>query len=264
MLQAVWFDRGPRAPGRLLLVVHCLAINGVSWRILLPDLAAALAAAAAGRDVRLDPVPVSFRAWAQRLARHPGEHAAELPYWQQVLATADSPLGDRPLDPGRDTAETAWRATLTLPTEYATPLLSGLPAAGAGVTEVLLAALAMAVTQWRRRRGQDAGSAVLIGVRGHGREQVAGAADLSRTVGWFTSIYPLAVDPGAVSWPEVRDGGPGAGQAIRRAAEQWRAVPGPRHRLRDAPLPEPRGRAGPGRSAGTAGRVHLPGPVQRR
>ena len=75
MLQAVWFDAGPEQAGRLLLTIHHLAVDGVSWRILVPDLAAAFEAIAAGRLPELEPCGTSFRHWAQRLcaaAREPG------------------------------------------------------------------------------------------------------------------------------------------------------------------------------------------------
>ena len=68
LVQAVWFDAGPAAPGRLLLVVHHLAIDGVSWRILLPDLASAWQAASAGQAIALPPVGTSPRRWAELLA----------------------------------------------------------------------------------------------------------------------------------------------------------------------------------------------------
>jgi len=67
MLQAVWFDAGPDFPGRLLLTIHHLVVDGVSWRILLPDLASAWAAIAAGKPPVIEPSPFSFRGWAERL-----------------------------------------------------------------------------------------------------------------------------------------------------------------------------------------------------
>lgn len=83
VLRAVWFDRGETEPGRLLLMVHHLAVDGVSWRILLPDLTAAWQAAADGTspDAALDPVPTSLRTWSQRLseAAHDPARIAELP-----------------------------------------------------------------------------------------------------------------------------------------------------------------------------------------
>nr|APD71884.1 non-ribosomal peptide synthetase 6 [Streptomyces sp.] len=226
MLRATWFDAGPGAPGCLLFTAHHLVVDGVSWRILLPDLDQALAAARAGREPALQPVGTSLRAWSKWL----GEEAvrpsrtAELPYWQQTLAGPDGPdplLGARPLDPGRDVAATLRRFTLRLP---ATGLLAAVPTAfHAGVADVLLTGLSLAAT--RRREPDGSGGTVLVDVEGHGRYEPEGI-DLSRTVGWFTTLFPARLDPGVPDWDEVRSGGPAVGQALKRVKEQLRAVPG--------------------------------------
>ena len=101
MLQAVWFDAGPQQAGRLLLTIHHLAVDGVSWRILVPDLAAAFEAIAAGRRPELEPCGTSFRHWAQRLyaaAQEPGR-LEELTYWKATLSEPDPLLSDQPLEP---------------------------------------------------------------------------------------------------------------------------------------------------------------------
>ena len=95
-----------------------------------------------------------------------------------------------------------------VPADLAGPLTGQVPVVfGCGVHEVLLAALAAALTRWRP--GPAGG--VLVELEGHGREQVSPDADVSRTVGWFTSIYPVRLDPGPVPFTEV------AGVARRRA-----------------------------------------------
>ncbi len=90
---------------------------------------------------------------------------------------------------------------------------------------MLLTALACAVAQWRRRHGRGEHSTVLVEVEGHGREEIIDGVDLSRTVGWFTSLFPVCLDPGALSWEELVAGGPAVGQAIKRVKEQLRALP---------------------------------------
>jgi amino acid adenylation domain-containing protein/non-ribosomal peptide synthase protein (TIGR01720 family) len=229
MVQAVWLDAGPGQPGRLLMTAHHLVVDGVSWRVIMPDLAAAYAAASAGETPALEPTGTSFRRWAQSLAaqaRAPGR-VAELDIWTRMLRPGDAPLGTRPPDTGRDLPATARTVvTVTLPAEATAALLTSVPAAfHAGVNDVLLAGLAAAVGHYRSRRG-DQDSGVLIDVEGHGREWPGGDMDLTRTVGWFTSVVPVRLDAGRADYGDIRSGGPAAGQAIKRIKEQLRAVPG--------------------------------------
>ncbi|MFE9749544.1 amino acid adenylation domain-containing protein [Saccharothrix saharensis] len=228
LVQAVWFDAGPAHPGDLLLVVHHLAVDGVSWRILLPDLAQAWHALAAGREPALEPVWTSWRRWSHLLhdAAHDPARADQLPYWTAVLDGPDPLLGARPLDPARDTVGTARTSEVRLTVEETAPLLTEVPAAfHAGVDDVLLTALALAVGRWRERRGRGADTSVLLQVEGHGREDVVPDVELSRTVGWFTSVHPVRLDPGRVGWPELLAGGPAAGTALKRVKEQLRELP---------------------------------------
>ncbi|WP_316035641.1 non-ribosomal peptide synthetase [Saccharothrix longispora] len=228
LVQAVWFDAGPDHPGELLLVVHHLAVDGVSWRILLPDLAQAWHALAAGREVELEPVWTSWRRWTHLLddAAHDPARTEQLPYWIGVLDGPDPLLGARPLDPARDTVGTARTTRVDLPVEETAPLLTEVPAAfRAGVDDVLLTALALAVGRWRERRGRGAVTSVLLQVEGHGREEVVPDVELSRTVGWFTSVHPVRLDPGRADWPDLLAGGPTAGAALKRVKQQLRELP---------------------------------------
>ncbi|MCQ6244829.1 non-ribosomal peptide synthetase [Streptomyces malaysiensis] len=222
MVRAVWLDNGAHAPGRLLLILHHLVVDGVSWRILLPDLAAAVEGRA------LEPVGTSLRGWAEQLttlARHPSR-AEELPLWTAMFEGPDPLLGRRALDPVRDTAATVRHLRLTLPPERTDPLLTRVPAAfHGGVNDVLLTALGLAVADWRRRRGHADATGVLVDLEGHGREEIVEGADLSRTVGWFTSLHPVRLEPGVEDWDDVWEGGPQAGRALKRVKEQLRALP---------------------------------------
>nr|DAB41478.1 TPA_exp: nonribosomal peptide synthetase [Streptomyces sp. CNB091] len=230
LVEAVWFDRGPLSQGRLLLVVHHLVVDGVSWRILLADLAQAWQDTSAGHPPRPQPPTTSFRHWARLLADEAGSpaRAAELPYWKAVLAEPGPPLAGRRLDPARDTQGTLRSLTLSLGGEVVTPLLTTVPAAfHAGVNDVLLTAFGLAVAEWRRRHGRGTGSATTLDLEGHGREQdIVKGTDLSRTVGWFTSVYPVRLDPGPVDWNEVTAAGPALGVALKAVKEQLRRVPG--------------------------------------
>ncbi|UWE13786.1 non-ribosomal peptide synthase/polyketide synthase [Actinacidiphila bryophytorum] len=229
MVRAVWFDAGPGRPGRLLLLVHHLVVDGVSWRVLLPDLAAAWQQAAQGATPELPPVDVSFRRWTGLLDRRAKAPVTqdELPHWEAVLAAgAGLPLA-RPLDPGLDTVETTGYLTLTLAADVTGPLLSQVPAAfGATVNDVLLTAFALAVADWRARSTGEAGHAVLVDLEGHGRqEEVAGEEDLSRTVGWFTSVVPVRLDPGPVGLADALAGGEALDAAVAAVGRQLAAAP---------------------------------------
>jgi non-ribosomal peptide synthase protein (TIGR01720 family) len=221
MVRAVWFDAGPGRPGRLLLVAHHLVVDGVSWRILIPDLAAAW------RDGpgALAPVGTPFAYWAARLAERAADpdQAAELPLWTEILDGGGPPAlagGALAVDRARDVIATARSVTLTLPAESAAPLLGKVPAAlGASVNDVLLTGLALAAAD--RRAGT-----LLVALEGHGREeQVAGDADLSRTVGWFTSVFPVRLDLGPVDVAEALAGGPAARAAVARIRSHLARIP---------------------------------------
>ncbi|MDT7729029.1 MAG: hypothetical protein QOI21_5605 [Actinomycetota bacterium] len=218
LVQVVWFDGGDR-PGRLLVMIHHLAVDGVSWRILMPDLEAAWAAVSQGRPVNLPAVPTSFRRWSKTLAEQSGkpEVVAELPRWTSELEGGDALPLLRPLDHARDVVATARTVELTLPSDRTAPLLSKVPAVfRATVNDVLLTALALAVADWRRRHFAT-GNAVLVDLESHGRdEELIGDADLSRTVGWFTSVIPVNLDPGELDLDDALAGGPAASLALER------------------------------------------------
>ncbi|WP_344320433.1 amino acid adenylation domain-containing protein [Streptomyces macrosporus] len=234
MVEIVWFDRGSAAPGLLLIVAHHLVVDGVSWRILLPDLAAAWQAAVRGEPARLAPVATSFRRWARTLvaeAQNP-ERLAELPLWRGILEAPEPPIGARPLDPARDTRETAAHLTDVLSAADTSALLTAVPARfGARINEVLLAGLALAVPRWRRRSAQapahdrDGDRTVLVTMEGHGREEIEESVDLSRTVGWFTSRFPVRLDAGAAGPDADVVGDRVCVDALKRVKEQLRELP---------------------------------------
>ncbi|MEV5838955.1 amino acid adenylation domain-containing protein [Nocardia sp. NPDC052112] len=181
----------------LIVAAHHYVIDGVSWRILIPDLITAWAQRCAGIAMALSPVGTSFRRWAHGLVEAAGSPSrlAELDYWRTVLATPDPLLGTRALDPTVDTHATVRQLTVEVPVDVADAVLTTVPALyRGGVNDGLLAALAMAVRTWRARRGIDA-PVTRIRLEGHGREEMAvPGADLTRTIGWFTSVYPVALD----------------------------------------------------------------------
>ncbi|MGW5537840.1 non-ribosomal peptide synthase/polyketide synthase [Streptomyces sp. NPDC004009] len=210
VVRVLFFDRGPDRPGQLVVTAHHLVIDGVSWRILLADLDSAHRAAAAGRPVELPPTGASYNRWAARLDRHTRSGAldADLPYWTSTAAApAALPAGR----PGPNTHGTADTLTVALDAETTDALLRKVPETyRTQVNDVLLSALGRTLARWC---GRDT---VLLGVEGHGREELFADVDLSRTVGWFTAEFPLAlrVAPDA-GWHDT----------LRSVKEQLRAVP---------------------------------------
>ncbi len=229
MLQAVWFDAGSGRPGRLLLVLHHLVVDGVSWRVLLEDIQRAHAAAAAGLPSETAAPGTSFRSWACRLEReaYAPERVAELPVWVEALSRP-APLvpGGAGLDPVRDTLGALASLSTTLAPAITEPLLTTVPARVNGnVTDVLLTALMMALLQWREAGAAEDGR-LTVALEGHGRVPLGETDELSGSVGWFTSLYPvtLGLDP-AEARHATGDGG-AADRVLKQVKEQLRAVPG--------------------------------------
>ncbi|MGW0960487.1 amino acid adenylation domain-containing protein [Streptomyces gelaticus] len=222
MLRAVW----RREARQLVLVAHHVVIDGVSWRILMDDLATAWRQYASGAPVELPPVGTSFRRWTQLLGR--AAFDTDRAHFQRPLPGADAPLGRR-APSGADTVARERTRTVSAGPEDTAALLGAIPAKfHAGVNDVLLTALAVALARWRRDRGQDQTFAH-IELEGHGREErhVADATgfepELSRTVGWFTTLFPVIVDPG-----ETADFTAPAylAAALKAVKEDLAAVPG--------------------------------------
>ncbi|WP_280219858.1 non-ribosomal peptide synthetase [Nocardia neocaledoniensis] len=231
VLQFRWLDpigdAGARTrPGRLIIVAHHLTIDSVSWRILVQDLIGAWAQVAAGTTPVLADVGTSMRRWSYALTEAARERADELGYWRRVVDCPDPPLGDRELDPAIDLSPTVRRVDLEVDEEVTDALLTTLPRLFHGsVTDGLYATLALALVRWRARRGLDERSA-LLRLEGHGRqEEIVPGADLSRTIGWFTSLYPVRLDLDDVDLDDAFAGGPALGTAIRAVKHQLLAMP---------------------------------------
>ncbi len=187
LLRAVYFAAGEGRPGRLLLVVHHLVVDGVSWRILLADFQILESQLRRGEPVLLPPKTTSYRAWGEKLlaaARSP-DLGAERDVWLQRPAGPARLPADLP--GGRGTVATAGTVTVGLSREETRALVrEAAPGHRAGVEELLLAALVETLGRW------CAAEEVWLDLESHGREpQAVDGADLSRTVGWFTTLCPV-------------------------------------------------------------------------
>lgn len=222
VFRAALFRRGPDARDLLLLVAHHLVVDGVSWRALLDDLAAAYDAAASGITVRLPQAP-SVLAWATALAATGADTSwqeAELAYWTDpvrldVVRVPMTPGPTRPGEPDRgvgiDTVDSSAERNLVLDAATTAQLLAVTAAPDrVGTHDALVAATGLAMAEWA---GQGP---LLIDLETHGRHNPLTGADGSRVVGWLTATYPL--------WLHL-SGADGADAAVRHVARQRRQVP---------------------------------------
>ncbi len=218
MLRLVRLDRGAERPGRLLVVAHHLAVDGVSWRVLAEDLAS-FGAEPGTAGAAPAPEGTSFAAWSRWIAGYAAspQLAAETELWRRALTGVTALPVRRPRD-ASDVHGALRRTRVSCPAELGHALLVELPRRfGTGVDAVLLAALGVALSTL------DPGGDVLVDLENHGRaEGIATgvhepAPHLSRTVGWFTAIAPVPVD--------ARAGSDDAATRIPSAAAALAAIP---------------------------------------
>ncbi len=211
-VETVLFDLGPDRSPRLLIVIHHLIVDGVSWRILLEDLMTTCGQLLEGHAAMLPSKTSSFQRWSERLRTYAQSVLSkeEIDYWLDPIRRQISPL---PVDdPGGDQTEASSEiVTLSLGAEETRLLLQDVPAVyRTQINDVLLGALAQVLGRW------SGNSAVLIDLEGHGREDLFQDVDVSRTVGWFTSVFPVALRIAEDAQP---------GDLIKSVKEQLRHIP---------------------------------------
>ncbi|MDT5047207.1 MAG: hypothetical protein QOC63_4789, partial [Mycobacterium sp.] len=220
MLSALWVA----STGQLVMIIHHLAVDGVSWRILLEDLNTAWTQHRAEQPVLLPAGGTSFARWASLLGEHARapEVVEQASAWRKVTAL---PAALPAVRPEVDTYATAGRLSESLDVETSRMLLGAVPAAfHTGVHEILLVGFGLAWTQFLG----NPGAPIAIEVEGHGRqEELAADIDLSRTVGWFTTKYPVSLAVGGLSWTQVLAGEAALGALVKDAKEQLRTLPDP-------------------------------------
>ena len=197
--------RGAEGPERLLIAVHHLVVDGVSWRILLEDLEAAYARIAAGGPPELPYRSDSFKAWCEWLEVYAksGPTARQMPFWLEAAGDGTSLAPDT--EGGEPLFGESIERRVTLDTSATARLVSHLPGArGSGIEDLLVSALVLAVARLRPVRR------LRLHMEGHGREDLGSDLDLTRTVGWFTSLYPVSIDIPSLAADDVlasvRDG----------------------------------------------------------
>jgi amino acid adenylation domain-containing protein/non-ribosomal peptide synthase protein (TIGR01720 family) len=212
LVKVTLFEMGDGSQ-RLLCVIHHLVVDGVSWRILLEDLLRGYQQLSGGETVHLGQKTSSFQSYAQRLKEYSAseELSGEESYWRGV---EEAEWGKLPRDYEGGTSEVGGAETVavSLGVEETRALLKEVPSAyRSEVSDVLLTALVEALSP-----SLSGSRAVRFDLEGHGREELWEDMDLTRTVGWFTTLYPVRL--------EVEEGS-GPGESLQSVKEQLRRIP---------------------------------------
>jgi amino acid adenylation domain-containing protein/non-ribosomal peptide synthase protein (TIGR01720 family) len=212
LLRVAQFHLGDHEPDRFLIIIHHMAVDGVSWRILLDDLQEAVKQLGNNDQVKLPPKSSSFKYWAEQLGEHANSAALdrEMDFW---LRHQGSRVPGLPVDhAGGDNTESSTDVVfVSLGTDETRALLQQVPRAyNTQINDVLLAALVKAFANW------TGSNSLLVDLESHGREDLFDGVDISRTVGWFTCSFPVLLDLGETGHP---------GHALKSIKEQLRRIP---------------------------------------
>jgi non-ribosomal peptide synthase protein (TIGR01720 family) len=212
LVSVALFDCGIRTSARVLIVIHPLVVDSVSWRIVLQDLQMAYQQLSTGKSLHLPPKTISFKHWAERLTAYAqaAELRQELAYW---LTAPRAHVGRLPVDylGGANTAALARTVSVSLSAKDTDALLQAVPQVyRSHMNDVLLTALAQAFARWTGEY------ALLIDLEDQGREEMVEGIDLSHTVGRFTTIVPVLLQLERAATPA---------EALRSVKEQFRHIP---------------------------------------
>jgi amino acid adenylation domain-containing protein/non-ribosomal peptide synthase protein (TIGR01720 family) len=212
LVQVAFFWLGIHKKSRLLVVIHHLVVDGVSWRILLEDLQTAYQQISQGQTIQLPAKTTSFKDWARQLTEYAQSAVlkSELDYW---LSASYNAVDSIPVDyaQGINTTASARTVSVSLNEAETLSLLQDVPKAyKTQINDILLTALALVLSGWTNSES------VLFNLEGHGREEIIDGVELSRTVGWFTTIFPVVVELGIID---------DLGTALKSVKEQLRVIP---------------------------------------
>ncbi|HGY55116.1 MAG TPA: amino acid adenylation domain-containing protein [Caldithrix abyssi] len=211
IIRSAYFKRSAGQLDRLLLIIHHLAVDGISWRILTEDIQLAYSQAVSGKKILLPPKTTSFKHWAEQLAGYAKSEALknEKEYWLQPLDKTISLPKDRDGKTNRESDVD--QVKITLDKSNTKALLQDVPAVyNTRINDALLTVLVSALQHWTGRKQ------LWLQLEGHGREDIFEQIDISRTVGWFTTLYPVLLDISGTA---------NAGEALKKVKEQLRNIP---------------------------------------
>ncbi len=212
LIKVVLFRLGNGKSDRLLFIAHHLVIDGVSWRIILEDLFTAYQQLEQEKAIKLANKTTSWQEWGNKLREYANSEAlkAELDYWLRIQSQQNIPT-DYPEEKANNTVASVAQISISLTNAQTRTLLQEVPKAyNTQINDILLTALVQSLTQWTKTES------CLINLEGHGREELFTGIDLSRTVGWFTTIFPVLIEHKS-DW--------GLAEAIKSIKEQLRQVP---------------------------------------
>ena len=214
LFRVALFDLGKQRACRILIIIHHLVIDSVSWRILLDDVQTAYQQIVQGQPVQLSSKTTSFKYYAEQLVAYAQSTTLrrEMSYWGAPLRELARRLPvDYPEERLANSERSARTVSCFLSVEETQALLQEVPRVyHTHINDILLMALVQAVVQWTDQR------CLLVDMEGHGREDILENVNLSHTVGWFTSLFPVSLDAGNTRGP---------GEALLAIKEQLRAVP---------------------------------------
>ncbi|WP_375497265.1 amino acid adenylation domain-containing protein [uncultured Nostoc sp.] len=212
LFQVALFNLGDNQPNRLLWIIHHLAVDGVSWRILIEDFQTAYQQISQGKVIKLPPKTTSYKQWSSHLQKYAQASAllSELDFWLRTQYQSVSSI-PRDFPDGNNIEETTSMVSVSLSVEETQSLLQQVPAAyQTQINDVLLTALILTFNHWT---GENS---LLIDLEGHGREEIFEDVDLSRTIGWFTTIFPVHLK---------LENANEQGKVLKSIKEQLRAIP---------------------------------------
>ncbi|MDQ4125166.1 MAG: condensation domain-containing protein [Actinomycetota bacterium] len=228
LVRAALFDFGPVQPPQLLLTIHHLVVDAVSWGVLVHDLAAAYGELLRGRPVDLPAKTSSFQEWARDLeSRVADVEPAEKAMWAERLSGLDPARLRRDRDGVNDVGSAA-ELSFELDEAISAAIVEG----EAQPNELLIAILGRAVATL------STGRHVVVDVEGHGREPGDSGLEISRTVGWFTTVFPVVVDPSARPEAVRNQMRAAPGNGIGYGLLRYLGTPADAAPLRDAPQAE--------------------------
>ncbi|MEA5622684.1 non-ribosomal peptide synthetase [Nostoc sp. UHCC 0251] len=226
LMRVALFNLGADQPGRLAIVIHHLVMDGISWRIWLEDFHRAYQQLSKGTSIQLAAKTTSFKHWAERLHLYAQSTALqqEFDYWlnpsfHQVSRLPRDDFGQP------NTVASARTVSVSLSAEDTQALLQEVPAVyKTQINDLLLTPLALAFRQWT---GENT---LLVELEGHGREALFNDVDVSRTIGWFTTHFPVLLDLSLYSGetePFVENGkkSQATSLAVKSIKQQLRQIP---------------------------------------